>query len=254
VQDSRPLAEFNERAQQVRNMLGRKLRLLAVYDRVIATIDPVRVAVFQERQRPRLEHFDPIAREKYADIPFWLAKKTHLAIRLELDRPPSRRILDIGTGAGHFLAICNALGHESLGIDVEEPFYAELCDLLGVSRRVSPVLRREPLPDFGWRFDLVTVVAQKFDHLETHTDGSRTYWQPGDWAFFLQDVTDNQLAPGAGFYLKLNKERADGEHVFNRAVLDWCRARGGVVEDSTGNIEFKRRPAAPAWRGLVRVE
>jgi SAM-dependent methyltransferase len=254
VQDSRPLAEFSERVQQVRAVLAGKARRLAVYDRAMATIEPARIAAFQERHRSRLQDFDPIAREKFADIPFWIAKNTRLAIRLELDRPPRRTILDIGAGGGHFLAVCNALGHHGIGIDTEEPFYAGLCDVLGVARRVSPVLRRESLPDLGRRFDLVTVVAQKFDLIATHTDGSRTYWQADDWAFFLQDVIDNQLAPDGGFYLKLNKEIAAGEHVFNRAVLDWCRVMGGLVDDATGTIEFKHRSPEPVGRGLVRAE
>jgi hypothetical protein len=226
-------------------MLLRKPRQLALYDKVVATIDPACVAAFQERHRARLEQFRrPNAREKYADIPFWLAKKSELVIRLGLDLPPRRRILDIGPGCGHFLALCNALGHACLGVDVAEPFYAELCDLLGVERLVSPVLRQQRLPDFGRRFDLVTVVSQKFDHLARHPDGSRTYWQLGDWTFFLQDVMDNQLAPGATFYLKLNKEGSQGDRSFNRALLAWCRAHDGAVDESTGIIEFQARCAA----------
>ena len=220
-----------------------KPRHCALYDRVIATVDPARVRAFQAMQGRRLEQFGPIAAEKYADIPLWLAKKTPLAILLELDLPPRRTILDIGAGGGHFLALCNALGHACLGIDIADPFYAELCDLLGVGQRVSPVLRQQRLPDLGRRFDLVTVVSQKFDHLATHPDGSRTYWRLGDWTFFLQDVMDNQLAPGATFYLKLNKEVSHGERFFNRALLDWCQANGGAVDDANGIIEFQRAEA-----------
>ena len=231
-------------------MLVREPRRCALYDRVIATIDPARVRAFQERQHGRLEQFRPIAAaEKYADIPLWLAQKTQFAIRLELDLPPRRTILDIGAGGGHSLAVCNALGHACFGIDIADPFYAELCDLLGVERLVSPVLRQQLLPDLGRRFDLVKVVSQKFDHLATHPDGSRTYWQLDDWTFFLQDVMDNQLAPGATFHLKLNKEISRGERFFNRALLDWCRTNGGAVDDAKGIIKFQSRSADPVRRG-----
>jgi hypothetical protein len=74
---------------------------------------------------------------------------------------------------GTFLAIAEALGHKAIGIDIEEPFYADLCSILAVDRRVCPVRPQQSLPDLSTRFDLVTIILQKFDHLATHPDGSR---------------------------------------------------------------------------------
>ena len=55
-----------------------------------------------------------------------------------LDYGRRRDILDIGSGAGYFLYLCQWLGHRPLGLDVDDvPLYPEMTQMLGVKRMIS---------------------------------------------------------------------------------------------------------------------
>jgi 2-polyprenyl-3-methyl-5-hydroxy-6-metoxy-1,4-benzoquinol methylase len=78
-----------------------------------------------------------------------------------LDSPPLK-ILDIGCGSGFLLYCAQRYGHEAVGIDVEDSFFAEMAALYGVDRRIAPVRPFEPLTIEG-RFDVVTSTLVTFD-------------------------------------------------------------------------------------------
>ncbi|HZK80472.1 MAG TPA: hypothetical protein VFC46_05375, partial [Humisphaera sp.] len=68
-------------------------------------IDAEEYALAQSKWRDRLIDYDPKFIYKYFDVCFWMKDKIERAKRLNLfDRPPLR-ILDLGTGAGHFPAV-----------------------------------------------------------------------------------------------------------------------------------------------------
>jgi len=103
-------------------------------------IDAGDYALAQSKWRDRLVDYDPKFIYKYFDVCFWMKDKLERAKRLNLfDRPPLR-ILDLGTGAGHFPAVCAALGHEVIGLDVEVPLYTELARLSGSNEIAGFVL------------------------------------------------------------------------------------------------------------------
>ena len=237
-----PLADFFHRAQQVRSTIAGEPRRVSLYDSTIARIDPQSVRNFQDKYQARLASYGPDALEKYADIPHWIADKTRIAILFDLDRCARSAILDIGSGGGHFLAICSTAGHRTLGLDIEEPFYTDLSAIVRIDRRIVRVERQKVLPDLGERFDLITIILQKFDHLATHTDGSRDYWSIGDWVFFLRDLMNNQLNSGGRIYLELNKEKQKDKSAFAPHLLQWCRSNGAIVNCETGIIEIFHRP------------
>ena len=51
---------------------------------------------------------------------------------------PRSRILDLGCGTGYFLYINKLLGHEVLGIDLDElPMFREMIELLQIPRAIG---------------------------------------------------------------------------------------------------------------------
>ena len=68
---------------------------------------------------------------------------------LGLDYAPPSRILDIGCGTGYFLYISKLLGHDVLGLDVDDfPMFRELTELLRVQRTIGRIEAFQPLPNF----------------------------------------------------------------------------------------------------------
>ena len=56
---------------------------------------------------------------KYLNLPLWMTKNLRRVRELRLDWGARQRILDLGCGAGYFLYICQWLGHDVLGLDID---------------------------------------------------------------------------------------------------------------------------------------
>jgi SAM-dependent methyltransferase len=138
---------------------------------------------------------------KYLDVGYYLRHNVVRALDLGLDRAPVQRVLDLGCGAGFFLAACRHLGHEVRGLDLGGiAVFDELICLLSIPRVEHEIRPRVPLPRLdGEPFHLITAFAVRFDRLR---DGRR--WSPSDWESFLADVR-SRLAPGGRFVCKWNR-------------------------------------------------
>lgn len=240
-----PTTPFPKRVAAIAHTLRKRPATLAVFQRVVAGIDPGAVASLQERYGPQAADFRVVGGIKYLDLPYWLADKIELAFRLGLDGGPPRTVLDIGMGAGHFCAACQAFGHTGIGTDIDVPMYSDICHLLGVERRISPTRLREPLPDLGRRFDLITAIKQNFNVRKWVPGGFHEHWLVEDWAFFLHDLAANHLNPGGGIYLSLNKNLTADGYVHDEAFLEWGVSRGAVTRRGQGDLWFRdiRDPA-----------
>lgn len=243
------LGAFAERASEVeRTIMPGSLRH-NVYRRVIDSISPQKVSDAQRAFQGRLIQFnsedpaiDKAGPEKYFDIPLFLADRIRSALSLNLVNASPKKILDIGSGPGHFGAVCNALGHEVLGIDVSHELYSRLCDVMGVKTRVCPVRRRKKLPDLGNKFDLVTAIWVCFDVLGVDDAGKQTYWSIEDWKFFVEDLFSNQVTDDGAVYLSLNLHAATkGGKEYNSELLGWCKKNGAATNTETGTIYWERK-------------
>jgi len=138
---------------------------------------------------------------KYLDVSYYLRRNVVRALDLGLDRMPAQRVLDLGCGAGFFLAACRHLGHEVQGLDLGGiPVFDEMIRLLAIPRIEHEIRPRVPLPRLdGEPFDLVTAFAVRFDRLRS---GRR--WSPSDCEAFLADVR-SRLALGGRFVCKWNR-------------------------------------------------
>src|SRR6266487_6031525 len=87
---------------------------------------------------------------KYLDLPRWIDINIRRIRDVELDIVPRKRILDLGCGAGYFAYIAQLLGHEVVGLDLDDlPMFGESTRMLGVRRVIWRVQSFVSLPDLG---------------------------------------------------------------------------------------------------------
>ncbi len=207
-----------------------------------ATIDWPRLDKLRQEHADGIRTADPAAGYKYLDVALYILQKLLLAHELGLERGPPRRVLDIGTGGGHFPFVCCFFGHQAVGIDIDNALYDGIATSLGVRRtivRVAPLAR---LPALGGKFDLITACDVTFNDKDDR-DGRRVYWTLGEWRFFLNDLFANHLRYPGTVYLKLNKEWQRGlfgsdRLFFNRELLAMADRNGAVVSRRRGTIKF----------------
>jgi SAM-dependent methyltransferase len=155
---------------------------------------------------------------KYLDVEAFVPRYVELCQYLGLVGGRQRRILDIGCGGGLFMYCARYLGHDPIGIDVDNELQAAMASMLGMDRRIAPVAAGRPL-DVEGSFDLITCIAVTFDRVETPR-GRRT-WGDDEWRCFIEDAT-HRLAPAGRLFLRLNE---GSDHRAVRA-LGPARARG----------------------------
>jgi len=189
--------------------------------RIIETIDGPN---FQQiRQRYAVE--DPGEDwPKYLDLERWIEINIRRIREIELDLTRPKRVLDLGCGAGYFLHIAQLLGHEGLGLDLDDlPMFAEITRLLGVRRVISRIEPLTPLPDLGGRFDLITAFMICFNNHK-----QPDLWDVPEWEFFLDDLA-KYLAPRGRVWLELNREY-DGTF-YTPALREFFALRGAKIDE-----------------------
>lgn len=175
---------------------------------------------------------------KYLEIERWMEINLKRVRNLGLDLGGRKRVLDIGCGTGYFLYICQYLGHDVLGLDLdEEPGFREMIDLLGVKRKIWRVEAFQALPDLGPKFD---VIAAHMICFNGHK--SDKLWKIAEWEFFLDDLAANQLAPGGQVCLELNREYDDS--LYTPELKEYFEARGAEVH--TQRVLFNPLRCAPS--------
>lgn len=196
-------------------------------------------AALQARHRTTIESaVRADGNQKYIDVPYWTAHKLAMAKKLGLTSGPPKALLDLGTGAAHILRIAVDHGHTALGIDIAEPTYADIAQLLGVDRRVHRVDRRTKLPDFGRKFDIVSSIWIKYDDISSGDD--LEYWTNADWAFQLNDLVDNHLTfPGRLFFVLNAQRRANGKYELDQEALTWFQSHGATIDRTSGEVDIR---------------
>lgn len=175
---------------------------------------------------------------KYLEIEPWMEINLKRVRDLGLDLGGRKRVLDIGCGTGYFLYICQYLGHDVLGLDLdEEPGFTEMVELLGVKRKIGRVEAFKPLPDLGPKFD---VIAAHMICFNGHK--SDKLWKIAEWEFFLDDLAANQLAPAGQVCLELNREYDDS--LYTPELKEYFEARGAEIH--TQRVLFNPLRPAPA--------
>jgi SAM-dependent methyltransferase len=209
-------------------------------ERIIETID--RKKFDQIRQRYAVD--DPGDDwPKYLDLERWMDINIRRVRELELDLSPPKRILDLGCGTGYFLYICKLLGHDVLGLDLDElPMFAELTNLFGVRRVIFRVQPFTPLPKFGKKFDFITAFLVCFNNHK-----QPDLWGVPEWKFFLDDLSRHITPRGGCVWLELNREY-DGTYYTNE-LREFFEGRGAKIDNN--RIIFRTGLRAPALISLA---
>lgn len=168
----------------------------------------------------------------YADIELWLARSWKAALRLGLDKSPPLDVLEIGIGPGYFLYVCQQLGHRCVGIDRpgDYPFWKAVRQWLGVRNVVEHTIEpHKLLPKTLGTFDLVTAFRAQFNY----NAEEKRLWTLDEWSFFLDDLRDHVLRPGARFALRLGKQEHKGNEGLKRSdseLAEFMEGRGAKNE------------------------
>lgn len=178
---------------------------------------------------------------KYLDLEDWMRRNVKRVREQGLrPAPPRLRVLDVGSGAGYFLHIVRCLGHEPLGLDIDEqPIFRETFAALGLPRIIHRIEPFQPLPDLGAPFDLVTAHLTCFNR---RSDGS--HWGREEWGYFLADL-EGRMNCGGRIQFLLNV-RPDGRHM-EEDLRDYFLSRGARVDrrkvylENIGTVSIARR-------------
>ena len=174
---------------------------------------------------------------KYLDLERWIDINIRRVRDIELDLSRPKRILDLGCGAGYFAYIAQLLGHDVLGLDIDDvPMFAEITQLLGVRRVVWRIHPFAPLPDLGEKFDLITAFLICFN---SHKQSE--LWGVPEWKFFLNDLA-RHLAPRGWVWLELNREY-DGT-CYTPELREFFALRGAKIDEH--KVIFNSALGAPA--------
>jgi len=129
-----------------------------------------------------------------------LGEKVAFINFLKLRNAEPKEILDIGTGAGHFIVLTNSLGHKSEGTDLENSVKdcTDLHQHYGVN--VFPLyVEKQTKIKLPKKYDIITSLRINFDY---NLSPDR-YWTKDDWLFFKDNMFE-YLNPNGCLFLKSN--------------------------------------------------
>ena len=220
----------------------RRTEIMQDLQALMATIDSPRLDELRREHADAIRRNSAVSGYKYLDVAFYTLQKLLLAHELGLKGGLPRRVLDIGTGGGHFPFVCQYFGHRVVGIDIDNALYEAIAACLGIQRTIVRVEPQTPLPDLGGRFDLITAGDITFNDKDDR-DGRRVYWTRAEWQFFLNDLVANHLQYPGMLYLKLNREWQRGPFgsdrlAYNREVLAMAARNGAVINRRRGTIRL----------------
>jgi len=193
---------------------------------ILAAIDPAEIARITEQYPRRLS-----ARKTNAwqDAAHWININVGRAQNIWLDRSPPLRILDLGSGAGYFLYVCQFLKHSGLGLDLDDdPFFGAMTKYFNVPRVIWRIDPGIPLPDLGEKFDLVTGHRVCFHRITRNENDVWKEWTPVDWEFFICDIRTRFLKPHGRLLLDF-LPRSDGSSFFTEELRVCFESQGARI-------------------------
>jgi hypothetical protein len=162
---------------------------------------------------------------KYFDLTPHLLRSMFEAYSLGLFvNSKTKRVLDLGTGAGYFPLTCRFLGHDDFSIDKPgRTIYPYIRDQLSIKTAEWEITPEQPLPYFDQPFDLITAFQPVF-----FLYGQGEYghpWTPSKWNKFFSAIKNKISENGALFIGENDMSRASQAE--KKAMLDCFVERNG---------------------------
>jgi len=166
-------------------------------EEIMATWDQAR---FDDLYRKHWNYFQRTHDSKFLDARHWVRDSVDRYYLYGLDTlAPGCRVLDIGCGAGYFLAVARHFGHHVVGLDVpDNDIFNDVIDYFGIDRFEHRIESGVPLPELGQQFDVATAFMTSFNKLPGGNP-----WDAPDWLFFLNDLRQ-YLVDGGMVVIKFN--------------------------------------------------
>lgn len=177
------------------------------------------------------------------------------ALLVRLHEAPRRRILDLGSGGGYFVAVCRYLGHACDATEVPESrlssptaiTYGAVRSALRVGPPIDLVITANtPIDVPGIEpasYDLITAHKVCFNgHMRP------TVWSAAEWRFFVNDIC-RFLTPGGRLVLELNEDvaRYGARRWYDAELAQYFTTVGDVQR---GWITIARDRAVAAERAI----
>ncbi len=208
---------------------------------ILATLDSKALNAVRQIHAPGASDQDlrtTRAQLKYLDPLRQIHRNLRRATELDLFGRPSLEILDLGCGSGYFLKICESLGHQAVGFDLDESdIYRDLIASLGVRRIIGRIDAFEPVPGVETRFDVITAFAICFNY---HNDPAP--WGREEWEYFLKDIASRLLKPHGRIVLKLNPREGETEDArfYTPELRAFFERLGAKIDGPL--LTFRRKP------------
>ncbi len=175
-------------------------------ERVIDAFDTLDPRHFDAIQRSTLERFpEPSRNNSYLDVCRHIAKAVQIYLRAMPRDTPPRRMLDIGSGSGSFSFVCNALGHNSTGLDKPRPDddddFLSLIYVLTKWHNVQ-VLEHTMSPQVS-----LPVEDRSYDDFSIFHPTFYRRWKESDWDFLLSDLSRCATKEKSRLYIKIHTRK-----------------------------------------------
>ena len=153
----------------------------------------------------------------------WLTIAAWIAKQLRLDGPSRHAVLDIGCGAGYFVAACKQMGNDALGFDMDEGGMKEAAAILGAPYIVHRITAEQCLPPAPGVFDVITMSGV---NLRLWSD-----WGWDEHIAFTRTVLEHVRPAGRFVILPHNNPEED----MMRDAAEWQRRLAGIAEVTLEN-------------------
>ncbi|HUU46033.1 MAG TPA: class I SAM-dependent methyltransferase [Acidobacteriota bacterium] len=186
-------------------------------------------------------------KRRYPDYPFvkffvrpeyWEGIAYNSVRHLGLDRPPRRRILDLGSSVGYFVLVACRHGHDVTGIDIPDAALSRAARIIGAPYVEHTIAAYQPLPEDLTGFDLVTMFGVNL----LSSQSPKKYFDQAEYGFLTEDVR-RRLNPGGRWVIRPNVPNHPDESSLDRLFdREWWR-----VTAPQATCEIKQLEVTLQW-------